>query len=268
MVHQNKNLSIPHKTALVFWVILVFFSANLLQSFQLTASELPSVLSDNRRDEKTVIVIRSHQVVAYDDAIKGFQEGCKDKGIIVRDIYDLNGDAETGKKVVLGIKNSKSPPDLVLVVGVLAATLAKEYFTDIPVIFCLVINHERFNFKGSNIVGISSEAATEDQFSAIKELLGGRRRLGVIYDPIQTEKLVAEAIPLAKKYDFDLITKKIASEKDVAAALDAIINKIDVLWMIPDSTVITQDALSVILKKVQIALPAQSSRLGRWRQLQ
>ena len=252
MAHQNKNLSIPHKTALVFWVILVFFSANLLQSFQLTASELPSVLSDNRRDEKTVIVIRSHQVVAYDDAIKGFQEGCKDKGIIVRDIYDLNGDAETGKKVVLGIKNSKSPPDLVLVVGVLAATLAKEYFTDIPVIFCLVINHERFNFKGSNIVGISSEAATEDQFSAIKELLGGRRRLGVIYDPIQTEKLVAEAIPLAKKYDFDLITKKIASEKDVAAALDAIINKIDVLWMIPDSTVITQDALSVILKKVQI----------------
>ncbi|MBF8277339.1 MAG: hypothetical protein HW390_2412 [Candidatus Brocadiaceae bacterium] len=252
MAHQNKNLFIPHKTALVFWVILGFFSANLLQSFQLTASEPPSVLSDNRRDEKTVIVIRSHQVVAYDDAIKGFQEGCKDKGITVRDIYDLNGDAETGKKVVLGIKNSKSPPDLVLVVGVLAATLAKEYITDIPVIFCLVINHERFNFKGSNIVGISSEAATEDQFSAIKELLGGRRRLGVIYDPIQTEKLVAEAIPLAKKYDFDLITKKIASEKDVAAALDAIINKIDVLWMIPDSTVITQDALSIILKKVQI----------------
>ncbi len=195
--------------------------------------------------------MRSHQVIAYDDAIKGFQEGCKDYGITVRDIYDLNGDAETGKKVVLGIKNSKSPPDLILAVGVLAATLAKEYFTDIPVIFCLVINHERFNFQGSNIVGISSEAATEDQFLAIKELLVGRKRLGVIYDPIQTEKLVAEAIPLAQKHDFDLITKKIASEKDIPAALDAIINKIDVLWMIPDSTVITKEALSVILKKVQ-----------------
>ena len=35
---------------------------------------------------------------SYDDAIKGFQEGCKDNGITVRDIYDLNGDAETGKK--------------------------------------------------------------------------------------------------------------------------------------------------------------------------
>ncbi len=208
-------------------------------------------MSDNRRDEKTAIVIRSHQVVAYDEAIKGFQEGCKDKGITVRDIYDLNGNAETGKKIVLGIRSNKSPPDLILVVGVLAATLAKEYLTDVPVIFCLVINHKRFHFQGSNITGISAEAATEDQFLAMKELLGEQKRVGIIYDPIQTENIVTEAFLIAKKHGFDLITKKIASEKDVAAALDAIINNIDVLWMIPDSTVITKDALSVILKKVQ-----------------
>ncbi len=251
MVHQDNTLPIPHRTALVFWFVLAFFSANLLQSFQLAASEPPSVLSDNRRNEKSVIVIRSHQIVAYDDAIKGFQEGCKDYGITVRDVYDLNGDAEAGKKVVLGIKSSKVPPDLILVVGVLATTLAKEYITEIPVIFCLVINHERFNFKASNIVGISSEAATEDQFLAIKELLAGRKRLGVIYDPIQTENLVEEAIPLAQKHGFDLVTKKIASERDIEAALDAIINKIDVLWMVPDTTTITKDALSAVLKKAQ-----------------
>ncbi len=251
MVHKNRKLSIPRKTALVFWVAISFFSPTLLQSLQLTASEPPSALSDDRRDEKTAIIIRSHQIAAYDEAIKGFQEGCKGKGITVRDIYDLNGDAETGKKVVLGIRSNKPPPDLILVVGVLAATLAKEYFADIPVIFCLVINHERFHFQGSNITGISAEAATEDQFLAIKELLGAQKRVGVIYDPIQTENIVAEAIPIAKKHDFDLITKKIASEKDVAAALDAIINKIDVLWMIPDSTVITKEALSIILKKAQ-----------------
>ena len=252
MVHQNKNLSIHRKAALVFWLVLAVFSANPVQSFQPVASEPPPLLSDNHRnDGKTVTVIRSHQVVAYDDAITGFQEGCKDYGITVRDICDLNGDAETGKKVVIGIKNSKSPPGLILAVGVLATTLAKEYITDIPVIFCLVINHERFNFQGSNIVGISSEAATEDQFLAIRELLAGRKRLGVIYDPLQTEKLVAEAIPLAQKHGFDLITKKIASEKDIEASLDAIINKIDVLWLVPDSTVINKNALSVLLKKVQ-----------------
>lgn len=251
MVHQNRKLSIPRKTALVFWVILVFFSPDPLKSFQLTAGEPPLTLSDNRRDEKAVIIIRSHQIVAYDEAIKGFQEGCQGKGITVRDIYDLNGDAETGKKVVLGIRNNKPPPDLILAVGVLAATLAKEYFTDTPIIFCLVINHERFNFQGSNISGISAEASIEDQFLSLKELLGSQKRVGVIYDPIQTENIVAEALPIAKKHDFNLITKKVSSEKDVATSLDAIINKIDVLWMIPDSTVITKESLTVILKKVQ-----------------
>lgn len=251
MAHKNRKLSIPRKTTLAFWVILAFINPTLLQSFQLTAGEPPVTLSDNQREEKAVIIIRSHQIVAYDETIKGFQEGCKGKGITIQAVYDLNGIAETGKKVNQGIRNNKPPPDLILAVGVLAATLAKEYFADIPIIFCLVINHERFNFQGSNITGISAEASIEDQFLSLKELLGAQKRVGVIYDPIQTENIVAEAVRIAKKHDFVLVTKKVASEKDVAASLDAIINKIDVLWMIPDSTIITRESLPVILKKVQ-----------------
>jgi len=251
MVHKNRKLPIPRKTTLVLWVILAFFSPNPLQPFQLAAAESPLTLSDNRQDGKAAIIIRSHQIAAYDEAIKGFQEGCKGKGIIVKTIYDLNGDAETGKKIIQGIQNDNPSPDLILAVGVLAATLAKEYFADTPILFCLVINHERFNFQGSNITGISAEASVEDQFLSLKELLGAQKRVGVIYDPLQTENIVVEAVSIAKRHDFTLTTKKVSSEKEVAAALDAIINKIDVLWMIPDSTVITKEALTGILKKVQ-----------------
>lgn len=251
MAHKNRRLSILRKSALVFWISISFFFTCLLLSFQLAAGAHPLPSPDNRMDEKVAIIIRSHQVAAYDEAIRGFQAGCKGKGITVRDIYDLNGDAENGKKVILGMRDNQSPPDIILAVGVLAAILAKEYLTDTPIIFCLVINHERFNFRRNNISGISAEASIEDQFLSLRELLGSQKRVGVIYDPIQTENIVAEAIPIAKKYDFNLVTKKVVSEKDVAASLDAIIHKIDVLWMIPDSTVITKDALPVILKKVQ-----------------
>jgi len=198
--------------------------------------------------ENTVVVVQSQQIAAYDEAVRGFKEECRGKNISVKTIYDLKGDTDEGKRIIQTIKNSKPAPDLILAVGVLAATLVKEKFTDIPVIFCMVINHQRFNLQGANITGISSEVSVEDQFSILKEILGAHRNVGVVYDPVKTEKIVAEADAISKKLEFNLIKIEIRSENEVASALKKIVNKVDALWIIPDSTLITKNTLNVISK--------------------
>ncbi|HHT9136416.1 MAG TPA: ABC transporter substrate-binding protein [Candidatus Wunengus sp. YC60] len=226
------------KTPTVFWFILAFLSQISFLSPQIFARE------------NTVVIIQSQQIAAYNEAIKGFEEGCKGKNISIKSIYDLNGDADEGKRIIQNIKDKKLKPDLILAVGVLAATLVKDQFTDIPIIFCMVINHNRFNLQGANITGISSEVSVEDQFAILKELLGAHKNVGVIYDPMKTGKIVSEADVVAKRLEFNLIKTKIASENEVASALKNMIGKIDALWMIPDSTVITKNALTVISKTV------------------
>lgn len=225
----------------LFWSIIAFVFCIPFQISQGTAEE-----SGTR-----AIILRSQQIAAYNDVIKGFEEGCKGKGISIKAIYDLKGDVGEGKRVMVNIKNEQIKPNVILAVGVLAATLAQEYFPDIPVIFCMVINHERFNLDGTNITGISSEAAVKDQFSILKELLGNRKNIGVIYDPTKTKKIIAEAISTAKTYEFNLITAEIMSEKDITSALDRMIDDIDALWIVPDSTVVTKDSLNIILKATQ-----------------
>ncbi|MFN3533202.1 MAG: ABC transporter substrate-binding protein [Candidatus Brocadia sp.] len=163
-------------------------------------------------------------------------------------IYDLNGDTEEGKRVIQNIKDDSLKPRVILAIGVLAATLVKEQFPDVPIIFCMVINHERFNLHGANITGISSEASLEDQFAVLKELLGTRKNVGVIYDPVKTGKIVLEASIAAKEFEFNLIKAEVSSEKEVTSVLKNIVNKVDALWMIPDSTVITKNTLSEIPK--------------------
>ncbi|MBI2470672.1 MAG: ABC transporter substrate-binding protein [Planctomycetes bacterium] len=226
------------KIPAVFWFILAFLFQISFLSPQIFAGE------------KTVVIIQSQQIAAYNEAIKGFEEGCKGKNISIKSIYDLNGDADEGKRIIQNIKNNKRKPDLILAVGVLAATLAKDQFTDIPIIFCMVINHNRFNLQGANITGISSEVSVEDQFAILKELLGAHRNVGVIYDPMKTGKIVSEADAVAKRLEFNLLKTKITSENEVASALKNMVGKIDALWMIPDSTVITKNALTVISKTV------------------
>ncbi|HHT9138576.1 MAG TPA: ABC transporter substrate-binding protein [Candidatus Wunengus sp. YC60] len=196
----------------------------------------------------TAIVIQSQTIAAYREAVKGFEEGCKEKGISIKAIYDMKGDVDEGKKVIKNIKNSQISPDLILAVGVLATTLAKEEFADIPVIFCMVINHERFNLEGTNISGISSEASVKDQFTILKELLGTHKNIGVLYDPMKTGKIVAEAGLVAKRLEFNFIKTEVASEGEVSSALNSMIGKIDAFWIIPDGTVVTKESLEIILK--------------------
>ncbi|MBM2835415.1 MAG: transporter substrate binding protein [Candidatus Brocadiaceae bacterium] len=82
--------------------------------------------------ERTVIVIQSQPIAAYNEAINGFEEACKRNNkrnnVSIAGIYDLKGDIEEGKRVIKNIKDDKRRSDLILSVGILATTLVKEQF--------------------------------------------------------------------------------------------------------------------------------------------
>lgn len=221
---------------IVFWLIFTFL-------FQIVF-RIPGVIAN----ENTVIIIRGQNIAVYNKVILGFEKGCNLRNIFIEKIYDLKGDVEEGKKVIQSIKANKQKPGLILAVGIHAAVLSKIQFTDIPIIFCMVINHERFNLQGANITCISTEVSVEDQFTFLKELLGTVRTVGVIYDPLKNRNIISKATLVAKKFKFNLVKAEITSNKEVTSALKKIVNEIDVLWIIPDSTVITRSSLSIILE--------------------
>ncbi|MFO0792612.1 MAG: ABC transporter substrate-binding protein [Candidatus Brocadiaceae bacterium] len=221
---------------------LLFYVSHLLAK-----DIIPPKHSDNA--DKNVVVIRSQDITAYNEAIYGFKEGCKGKNISIGAVYDLKGDEEEGNKVIHSIKIGECKPKLIFAVGVLAATLAKKQFTDIPIVYCMVVNHERFDLGGNNITGISSEAPIEEQFSIFKKFFGRNKHIGVIFDPTSgSEKTVAEAEQIAQLYDFNLIKAEVALTNEITPALEKIIDKIDALWIIPDYVVVTRNSLNTIFK--------------------
>ncbi|ODS29880.1 MAG: hypothetical protein SCARUB_05019 [Candidatus Scalindua rubra] len=121
MIHKHltlHSLLVP----IIFWLITSFV-------FQIVF-HIPEAIAN----ENTVIIIRSQQITAYNKVIDGFEKGCKEKNIFVKEMYDLKGDVEEGKKVIQNIKANNHKPDLILAVGILAATLTKTQFTNIPII--------------------------------------------------------------------------------------------------------------------------------------
>jgi putative ABC transport system substrate-binding protein len=194
--------------------------------------------------EITAIVIKSQNLSAYNKVAKGFQDECIHNDITIKSIYDLNGKMKVWKKIVRKVRKEK--PDIILTIGVLATTVVKNKIKDIPIVFCMVINHERFHLSAPNVTGISTEIAVEDQLKEFQSILGSFKNIGVIYDPSKTGNIIKSAEMKMEHLGVNLVKYEISSSKEVPEAMGNLIGKIDALWLLPDSTVITKKSFSLI----------------------
>ncbi len=194
--------------------------------------------------ERTAVVIKSQDLSAYNEVIEGFEGECIQNTITIKSVYDLKGKMKIGHKIISEIKKEK--PDIVLTIGVLATTVVKEELNDVPMIFCMVINHERFQLTGPNITGITTEVAVEEQLKGYQTILASLENLGVIYDPSKTGNIIESAETKVKDMGINLVKYKIESSKMVSEALESLIGRIDALWLLPDSTVVTKESFGLI----------------------
>jgi putative ABC transport system substrate-binding protein len=211
---------------------------SLLMLFAATAT-FPSLT-----EAAKIIALKSADVDVYNDALEGFKNALQGPAIIE---YDMEGDLEKGKKLLARLK-SGAKPDLILAVGVWALQVAAEEIQDIPVVFAMVLNPATvIGQEARNITGASMNVPIEQQLALLKKISPQVRRIGVIYDPSKTGFLVRQAERIAKDQGVRLVTKAVASPKESFAALDAMQDEIDALWILPDLTVLAPESVQYML---------------------
>ncbi len=194
--------------------------------------------------EKTAVVIKSQDLSAYNEVIVSFQDECLNNNIKITSIYDLNGKMKVGQKIVRKVR--REGPDIILAIGVLAATVVRDGVEDVPIVFCMVINHERFHLSRPNTTGISTEIAIEDQLKGYQSIIGLFKNMGIIYDPSKTGNIIKIAEKRAENAGINLVKYEIDSPKEVPEAIENLIGEIDALWLLPDSTVVTKKSFGQI----------------------
>ena len=188
-----------------------------------------------------ITVVKSHDLEPFNQALAGFVASC-DRRITE---YDLKGSTRRKRSILKGIRSDK--PQLVLAIGALAAQLLKDEAPDLPIVYVMVPNPQKYSLQGANIAGISLDIPIATQFERYRQLVPSLHTLGVIYDPAKTGAIVDEASAVASDMGLQLRKVAVDSQKAVPAALRGLIGKIDALWMLPDNTVVTPDSFSYLL---------------------
>lgn len=190
-----------------------------------------------------IIILKSSDIAAYNQAINGFKAAIP-TGINLSE-YDLQGDLEKGRKLARKIR--ASDPALVFAVGLKAAKAAQLEIVDIPVVYAMVLDPAKYGLNTQNMTGVLLEVPVERQLAMIRNLLPQLKHIGTLYDPAKTSALIDEARRLLKQSGTELVPMQITSEREVPGNLRALLPSIDALWLVPDSTVLTDESLRFIL---------------------
>ena len=198
-----------------------------------------------------ILVLESRRMKAYDAALSGFEDALVGRGYnpqISR--YVLNEDLRTPEQ--LAALAGGMGARVVLALGTDAARFVKDAGLEVPSVFSMVsepgasglLNED--GSLGTAMTGACLDVPVREQFMSLVEVVPGARRIGVVYNPDDTQLLVDEGRAVANSMNLGFVSQAVRSEADVPKALGALRPRIDALWLVGDRTVLTTQSLQYV----------------------
>lgn len=206
-----------------------------------------SALCPAQAEARGVIVVKSVDLKPYQEVLRGFKDTC---GCPVGEMQIR--DREDREKILL------RSPDAIVAIGTSVFKQVRD-IKDIPVIYTMAMPSETSPSRQPNISGVSMDISPVAYLDAMRELFSRVKRIGILYDPQNTGAYVEDAAQAAKAAGIELVTKQVHDASKIPAALDELQGKIDVLWMLPDPAVATDETVELLLRfSFQHAVPVFS----------
>jgi putative ABC transport system substrate-binding protein len=180
---------------------------------------------------------------ALDACEKGIVDAVKARGIdAVFDLQNANGDMNTAAQIANKFKADK----VQVAVGIatpIAVALANT-LTDTPVVFSSVTDPVGANLVTTlahgekNVTGLSDAIPTAEHIALFREL-AGITTLGYIYTSSEANSIsaLAEVEAACKSQGIALVTQAISTSAELRQAAEAIVNRVDGIYLTTDNTV-------------------------------
>jgi putative tryptophan/tyrosine transport system substrate-binding protein len=202
-----------------------------------------------------IAILRSSDNPAYHEAIAGLKATGPIGAAYTE--YDVQGDLELGKKLARKLRASNA--SLVVAVGLKAALAVKVEIVDVPIVYMMILDPLKHQLTAANMTGTLLEVPISRQLKIMRTFLPTVHRLGTLYDPAKTFTRVTEATRQAIISGFQLEGLPVESDKDVPRQLRTLLSEVEAVWLMPDSTVLTNESLRFILES---ALARQTPVIG------
>ena len=161
------------------------------------------------------------------------------------EVFNLQGDETHDPGLRARILATR--PKLIYALGAKAAYAAKLWTRgrqEIPVIFAMVLNWQRYNLLdgNTNMTGIAAEIAPGTQFANMTMFSPTVKRIGLLYSRYSIE-LLAQAKKEAALLGLELVAEPIEQPKDFQRGFKKLSGQINAFWVLNDPVLFTLENL-------------------------
>ncbi len=208
----------------------------------------------------TVAVVCSDSLTSTQRTIRGARSVIKHSQESVEFVdFLLSTDPTAITEQIESIRASK--PNIILTVGSAATQIAKEQFSDIPIVFSSVMYPVISGFvestarPGQKITGASLDIPVQTQFDKFRQIIPNLKKIGVLYTS-NTASLIPHSRVVAAEMGIELIAVEIRTHKDLPQALDSLSREVDGLWSVADPNLFDpQSTKYILLNALRRGLP-------------
>lgn len=184
-----------------------------------------------------VVVVQGERMAPFEAALRGFEATAG-----VRSVERLVLSEQRGSDVVRTVREAR--PRVVLAIGREALARVKD-IREIPVVYVMVATPDSTGAVGGNVTGVAMNVPAERYLAFAKGAFAGRR-VGLLFDPARTGALAKEARQAAERQGVALVTREVRSPRQVVQQLATLRGKVDLLWLLPDPTVVTAETMEAV----------------------
>jgi len=186
-----------------------------------------------------VAVIVSSQIRPYVMALEGLRSSLQQP----LKIYYLNLNPE-----LIRHNLSQERHDLLIAIGPEASVLAWSTLNPGDKKIALMVLDQQKLLEDAEPCGVDLRIPIKEQIKLIKERLGDRRKIGILYNPAENREWVEKAQKHGSDLGASVMPLPVHSRHEITKVLSSAYQDIDTLLFIPDSTVISMALLSHLVK--------------------
>jgi len=191
---------------------------------------------------KNVLVIVSRDAEFYTRPLEGFQNSCRHP---VNSII-LTSNQNENARLIQNARNTRA--DLILLIGSSAARSFAPVPSNVPIVYCMILQPTAFGLTGSNVTGVSLEIPHSVKLGYLKRLSPNIKRVGLLYNPNNMSEIADDMAKASEGANIRLFVAPVNSPADISNALKNFKDKdkIEALYIPQDSTLLEKRTFEYI----------------------
>ncbi|HEY8218868.1 MAG TPA: ABC transporter substrate binding protein [Methylobacter sp.] len=190
------------------------------------------------QSNKVLIINSDNSVFRYETIAIEFKKVLQQNAYQWVD-FNLNNHVAAEAKLKQLIQQEN--PELIYCIGTKAYSLARNYADNRKLLFSAAINWRRLDI-GQGTYGVGNELSPAQEISLLRYFFPAIKNIGLLYNDKFSREYVETIKKDALSLGIHIVNQPINDTQEIGDALDELLPKIELFWIIPDPVVLSSKA--------------------------